>query len=96
VSVSDLNIPTIDLHILLQEIYGTISWEYINRSQTHECGNWDCGRPIPRKGIHKWDFPCSVGLSSRRLFNFRYFPKRPYQELQLERYLKIFALFVEQ
>ncbi len=19
------------------------SWEYINRSQTHECGNWDCG-----------------------------------------------------
>jgi hypothetical protein len=20
---------------------------YINRSQTHECGNWDCGRSIP-------------------------------------------------
>ncbi len=20
---------------------------YINRSQTHECGNWDCGRAIP-------------------------------------------------
>ncbi len=20
------------------------SWEYISRSQTHECGNWDCGR----------------------------------------------------
>jgi hypothetical protein len=20
-------------------------WEYINRSQTHECGNWDCMRP---------------------------------------------------
>ncbi len=34
------------------------SWEYINRSQTHECGNW--GRAIPRKGIHKWDFPCNV------------------------------------
>jgi hypothetical protein len=34
--------------------------EYINRSQTHECGNWDCGRIISRKGIHKWDFPCSV------------------------------------
>ncbi len=30
------------------------SWEYINRSQTHECGNcvW--------KGIHKWNFRCSV------------------------------------
>ncbi len=32
----------------------------INRSQTHECGNWDWGRAIPRKGIHNWDFPCSV------------------------------------
>ncbi len=37
------------------------SWENINRSQTHECGNWDWGRAIPRKGIHKWDFRCSVG-----------------------------------
>ncbi len=33
---------------------------YINRAQTHECGNWDCGRAIPRKGIHKWDFPFSI------------------------------------
>ncbi len=31
------------------------SWEYINRSQTHECGNWDWGRAIPRKGIKKLD-----------------------------------------
>ncbi len=36
------------------------SWEYINRSQTHECGNWDWGRAIPRKGINKWGFPCSA------------------------------------
>ncbi len=35
-------------------------WDYINRSQTHECGNWGWGRAIPRKGIHKWDFRCSV------------------------------------
>ncbi len=34
------------------------SCEYINRSQTHECGNWDWGRAIPRK---EWDFRCSVG-----------------------------------
>ncbi len=27
------------------------SWKYINRSQTHKCGNWDWGRVIPRKGI---------------------------------------------
>ncbi len=29
------------------------SWDYINRSQTHECGNWGWGCAIPRKGIHK-------------------------------------------
>jgi hypothetical protein len=40
--------------------YVNRSWEYINRSQTHECGNWDWGRAIPRKGINKWDFPCCV------------------------------------
>ncbi len=34
--------------------------EYINRSQRHECGNWGWVRAIPRKGIHKWDFRCSV------------------------------------
>ncbi len=38
------------------------SWEYINRSQTHECGIWDCGRAIPFLGTHKWDFSCSVCL----------------------------------
>ncbi len=45
--------------------YVNRSWEYINRSQTHECGNWDWGRAIPRKEIHKWDFLCSVGLERR-------------------------------
>ncbi len=41
------------------------SWEYKNRSQIHECGNWHWGRAIPRKGIHKWDFPCSVTIARR-------------------------------
>jgi hypothetical protein len=60
-SVREFYIPTIDLSILLQEIqYVDRSWEYINRSQTLECGNW--GRAIPRKVIHKWDFHCSVCL----------------------------------
>jgi hypothetical protein len=41
-SVSELHIPTIGLPILLEEIqYVDRSWDYINRSQTHECGNWD-------------------------------------------------------
>ncbi len=37
------------------------SWDYINRSQTHECWNWGWGRAIPRNGIHKWSFRCSAG-----------------------------------
>jgi hypothetical protein len=36
------------------------SWEYINHSQTQECGNWDRGRVIPFLGIHYWDFRCSA------------------------------------
>ncbi len=38
------------------------SWDYINRSQTHECGNWGWGHAIHRKGIHKWDFRCRCGV----------------------------------
>jgi hypothetical protein len=34
------------------------SWDYINRSQIHECWNWGWGRAILRKIIHKWDFRC--------------------------------------
>jgi hypothetical protein len=36
------------------------SWEYINRSKTHECGNWGWYRAIPRKGIYKRNRRCSV------------------------------------
>ncbi len=35
-----------------------------NRSQTHECENWDWGRAIPRKGRHKWDFRCCVSCTN--------------------------------
>ncbi len=38
-------------------------WEYINRPQTHECGNGDWGRTIPFLWIHKWNFGCSVLIS---------------------------------
>ncbi len=48
--------------------YADRSWEYINGSQTHECGNWDWGRAIPRKGIHKWNFSCSVVYWSTAAF----------------------------
>ncbi len=39
-SVSYSYIPTIGLPILLEK-YVDRSWDYINRSQTHECGKWD-------------------------------------------------------
>jgi hypothetical protein len=37
--------------------YVDLFWKYINRSQTHECRNWDWGREISFLGIHKLDFP---------------------------------------
>ncbi len=42
--------------------YADRSWEYIIRSQTHECMNWDWGRTIPFVGIHELDFLYSVRL----------------------------------
>jgi hypothetical protein len=39
VSVSELYIPTMGLPFCWRK-YMDRSWEYINRSQTHECGNW--------------------------------------------------------
>ncbi len=36
------------------------SWNYMNRSQTHECWNWGWGHAIPRKGIYKGEFRCSA------------------------------------
>ncbi len=42
--------------------YVDLFWEYINRSQTHECGNWGWSRAIPRKGIYKRNCRCSVVL----------------------------------
>ncbi len=52
------------------------SWEYINPSQIHECGNWDWGRAIPFLGIHKWDFRCSVDLFCSQ--NLSRFYNRPF------------------
>ncbi len=51
VSVSDLYIPTIDLPILLQEIF--LCTDPGNRSQTHECGHWDWAAQFPEKEYKK-------------------------------------------
>ncbi len=48
------------------------SWECINRSHTHECGNWDWGRAIPRKGIQ-----CSVAQPVARRLAVRISARHP-------------------
>jgi hypothetical protein len=58
VSVSVLHIPTIGQDYSAAGKYVDRSWEYINRSHTHECGKWNRGRAIPFLGIHNWDFRC--------------------------------------
>ncbi len=61
VTVSDLYIPAIDMPILLQEVFGPIRVIYINRSQAHDVEIGTKIRPRnSQKGIHKWDFLCSV------------------------------------
>ncbi len=64
VSMTGSYIPTIGYAYSAAEKHVDRSWEYINRSQTHECGIWDWGRAIPFLGTHKWDFRCSVCLSN--------------------------------
>ncbi len=59
VSVSDLYIPRIGLPSAAGK-YVDRWWEYINRSQAHECGNWDWGCAIPFLGI----FVADVGIMS--------------------------------
>ncbi len=36
------------------------SWEYINRSQIHECKNWEGGHAVSFLGIHKSNLVCNV------------------------------------
>jgi hypothetical protein len=67
VSVSDLYIPTIGLPIFLQRNRWT--WDHINCSQIHECGNWERGRAVPFLGIHKSDLVCSAPIPSLVFFS---------------------------
>jgi hypothetical protein len=53
VPVSDLYIPRIGPQFPLAE-KADPSWEYIIRTQTHECGNWD--PDIPFLGIFVSNF----------------------------------------
>jgi hypothetical protein len=44
-------------------IHGSVSdlWEHINRSQIHECRNWERGCSVSFLGIAVSNFRCSVG-----------------------------------
>jgi hypothetical protein len=46
--------------ILLQQNRVDQSWEDINRSQIHECRNWERGRAVSFLGINKSGLLCSV------------------------------------
>ncbi len=75
---------TISVSLFCWRNYVDRSWDYINRSQTHECWNWGWGRAIPRKEINKGDFLCSVGETAKvkgsrgQLIKFN-FPILPWQ-----------------
>jgi hypothetical protein len=56
VSVSDLYIPRIGSHISCNRIGRSIVGIYKSLTDTHECGNWDCGRAVPFLGIFVSDF----------------------------------------
>ncbi len=48
-------------------IYVNRSWEYINRSQTHECGNWDWGAQFPEKEyIMGFSLQCRIRQEKKR------------------------------
>jgi hypothetical protein len=51
-----INIFPGSVHIFPTAKKADPSWEYIIRSQTHECGNWDWGPDIPFLGIFVSNF----------------------------------------
>jgi hypothetical protein len=56
VPVGDLYIATIGPPIFLAAEYADRSWEYINRTEKHECRKWDCGRAVPFLRIYVSNF----------------------------------------
>jgi hypothetical protein len=42
------------------------SWEYINCSQRHECGNWERGRAVSFLGIYKSDLLDAVRFECKQ------------------------------
>ncbi len=59
------------------ELADRFLWEYVNRSQKHECRKWDCGRAVPFLWIFVSSFWCCVFAvqvqceMSQHFFNFQ-------------------------
>ena len=93
VSASDVYSQDRSTYFLQQNIQADQSWEYINRSLTHECGNWDCGHAIPFLRIfvsnfRYWFFAmCSVHHSSEKMRNSVSFRKFSCPILQFSKFV---------
>jgi hypothetical protein len=70
---SYIHVFVCDFYIYMQQNRWTRLWEYINRSQIHECGSWEQGRAVSFLGIHKSDLVCSAYLLSETFFLKEYF-----------------------
>jgi hypothetical protein len=61
VSVSNLYIYSQDWSAYFSAAkYAARSWDYINRSEVHECRKWEQDHAVSFLGIHKSDFRYSV------------------------------------
>jgi hypothetical protein len=58
--------PRICPHISCSRIGSSIMGIYsINRSETHECGNCNCGREIPFLEIFVSNFLCTINIKKK-------------------------------
>ncbi len=92
ISVRNLYISRIGLASAAGK-YVDQSWEYINSSHTYECGNLHWGRAIPRKGIHKWDFLCSVPAGVGKPLTFFYSVDKRMQRLVVSEEIQIINIW---
>ncbi len=58
--------------------YADRFWEYVNRSQTHECGNWDWGSAIPFLGLFVSNFRYYVFAVASSTAPQRIFPPKAF------------------
>ncbi len=69
------------------------SWEYINCSQKHECGNWERSRAVSFLGMHKQDLLCSAGQNRAKSSHDTIYFRRPFtwrlQRMVLSRSLSL-------